>query len=119
MPDPPIALSDQLILPLGVVADDLLETSASRATSLTATCSYPRSTNSRAAVSAMTWRVWGFLRSRKKALRHRLAARTGGRTAVMTSMAQGASRTAHLLALMKKGDDAFNDRDFAAVDPDM
>jgi len=41
----------------------------------------------------------------------------------MTSMSQGASRTAHLLALMKKGDDAFNDRDFAAVDtvhhPDM
>jgi ketosteroid isomerase-like protein len=34
-----------------------------------------------------------------------------------------ASRTAHLLALMKKGDDAFNARDFAAVDevhhPDM
>jgi hypothetical protein len=33
------------------------------------------------------------------------------------------SRTAHLLALMKKGDDAFNARDFAAVDtvhhPDM
>src|SRR5690348_7436059 len=26
------------------------------------------------------------------------------------------SRTAHLLALMKKGDDAFNARDFAAVD---
>ena len=26
------------------------------------------------------------------------------------------SRTAHLLALMKKGDDAFNVRDFAAVD---
>ena len=35
----------------------------------------------------------------------------------------GTSRTAHLLALMKKGDDAFNARDFAAVDavhhPDM
>jgi hypothetical protein len=35
----------------------------------------------------------------------------------------GASRTAHLLALMKKGDDAFNARDFATVDtvhhPDM
>ena len=33
------------------------------------------------------------------------------------------SRTTHLLALMKKGDDAFNARDFAAVDevhhPDM
>src|SRR5579859_823405 len=33
------------------------------------------------------------------------------------------SRTAHLLALMKKGDDAFNARDFAAMDavhhPDM
>ena len=33
------------------------------------------------------------------------------------------SRTVHLLALMKKGDDAFNARDFAAVDtvhhPDM
>ena len=33
------------------------------------------------------------------------------------------SRTAHLLALMKRGDDAFNARDFAAVDqihhPDM
>ena len=33
------------------------------------------------------------------------------------------SRTARLLALMKKGDDAFNARDFAAVDevhhPDM
>ena len=33
------------------------------------------------------------------------------------------NRTAHLLALMKKGDDAFNARDFAAVDaihhPDM
>src|ERR1700742_9775 len=26
------------------------------------------------------------------------------------------SRTAHLLALMRKGDDAFNARDFAAVD---
>ena len=35
----------------------------------------------------------------------------------------GTSRTAHLLTLMKKGDDAFNARDFAAVDtvhhPDM
>jgi hypothetical protein len=33
------------------------------------------------------------------------------------------SRTTHLLALMKKGDDAFNDRDFAVLDeihhPDM
>jgi len=36
---------------------------------------------------------------------------------------QNINRTAHLLALMKKGDDAFNARDFAAVDaihhPDM
>jgi hypothetical protein len=35
----------------------------------------------------------------------------------------GTSRTAHLLALMKKGDDAFNDRDFAVLNvihhPDM
>jgi hypothetical protein len=31
-------------------------------------------------------------------------------------MADNATRTAHLLALMKKGDDAFNARDFAAVD---
>jgi len=34
-----------------------------------------------------------------------------------------ATRTAHLLALMKRGDDAFNARDFAAIDtvhhPDM
>jgi SnoaL-like polyketide cyclase len=41
----------------------------------------------------------------------------------MTTTTHGASRTAHLLALMKKGDDAFNARDFAAVDqvhhPDM
>jgi ketosteroid isomerase-like protein len=41
----------------------------------------------------------------------------------MTTSAHGSSRTAHLLALMKKGDDAFNARDFAAVDqvhhPDM
>ena len=41
----------------------------------------------------------------------------------MTSTTEGTSRTAHLLALMKKGDDAFNARDFAAVDevhhPDM
>jgi len=38
-------------------------------------------------------------------------------------MTDNAARTAHLLALMKKGDDAFNARDFAAVDtvhhPDM
>jgi len=38
-------------------------------------------------------------------------------------MTDHATRTAHLLALMKKGDDAFNARDFAAVDkvhhPDM
>jgi hypothetical protein len=36
---------------------------------------------------------------------------------------QDTSRTAHLLALMKKGDDAFNARDYGAVDqvhhPDM
>jgi hypothetical protein len=41
----------------------------------------------------------------------------------MTATTEGTSRTAHLLALMKKGDDAFNARDFAAVDevhhPDM
>jgi len=41
----------------------------------------------------------------------------------MTITARDTSRTAHLLALMKKGDDAFNARDFAAVDqvhhPDM
>jgi hypothetical protein len=34
----------------------------------------------------------------------------------MAPMADNATRTAHLLALMKKGDDAFNARDFAAVD---
>ena len=34
----------------------------------------------------------------------------------MTTATQDNSRTAHLLALMKKGDDAFNARDFAAVD---
>jgi len=41
----------------------------------------------------------------------------------MATMIDNATRTAHLLALMKKGDDAFNARDFAAVDtvhhPDM
>jgi ketosteroid isomerase-like protein len=41
----------------------------------------------------------------------------------MTIPTQDASQTARLLALMKKGDDAFNARDFAAVDeahhPDM
>jgi len=41
----------------------------------------------------------------------------------MTTTSQDASRTAHLLDLMKQGDDAFNARDFAAVDqvhhPDM
>jgi len=41
----------------------------------------------------------------------------------MTTTTHGTSRTAHLLALMKMGDDAFNARDFAAVDevhhPDM
>ena len=34
----------------------------------------------------------------------------------MPTMADNATRTAHLLALMTKGDDAFNARDFAAVD---
>jgi len=41
----------------------------------------------------------------------------------MSTDTQGTSRTARLLALMKKGDDAFNDRDFEVVDavhhPDM
>jgi SnoaL-like polyketide cyclase len=41
----------------------------------------------------------------------------------MDTTTQNFSRTAHLLALMKKGDDAFNSRDFAGVDavhhPDM
>ena len=41
----------------------------------------------------------------------------------MSTTTDQTSRTAHLLALMKKGDDAFNARDFAAVDavhhPDM
>jgi hypothetical protein len=41
----------------------------------------------------------------------------------MTTTPQDTSRTAHLLALMKKGDDAFNARDFAAIEaahhPDM
>jgi ketosteroid isomerase-like protein len=41
----------------------------------------------------------------------------------MTKESQNTNRTAHLLALMKKGDGAFNARDFAAVDaihhPDM
>jgi len=41
----------------------------------------------------------------------------------MPTTTDTARRTAHLLALMKKGDDAFNARDFAAVDevhhPDM
>jgi hypothetical protein len=41
----------------------------------------------------------------------------------MPASTPGISRTAHLLALMKNGDDAFNARDFAAVDqvhhPDM
>jgi hypothetical protein len=36
--------------------------------------------------------------------------------AVMTATTQGTSRTAHLLALMTRGDDAFNARDFEAVD---
>src|SRR4029077_11090618 len=34
----------------------------------------------------------------------------------MATMTSTATRTAHLLALMKKGDDAFNARDFALVD---
>jgi SnoaL-like polyketide cyclase len=34
----------------------------------------------------------------------------------MAATNDGTSRTARLLALMKKGDDAFNARDFAAVD---
>ena len=42
---------------------------------------------------------------------------------LMATMTDNATRTAHLLALMKKGDDAFNARDFAAIDtvhhPDM
>ena len=41
----------------------------------------------------------------------------------MATTTQNTNRTLHLLALMKKGDDAFNSRDFAAVDavhhPDM
>jgi hypothetical protein len=41
----------------------------------------------------------------------------------MTIPTQDTSRTVHLLGLMKKGDDAFNARDFGAVDevhhPDM
>lgn len=41
----------------------------------------------------------------------------------MTDTLSPASRTIHLLALMKQGDDAFNDRDFAAMaaihHPDM
>ncbi|HEX2321248.1 MAG TPA: ester cyclase [Streptosporangiaceae bacterium] len=41
----------------------------------------------------------------------------------MTTSSHGNNRTTHLLALMQKGDDAFNSRDFAAVDqvhhPDM
>lgn len=34
----------------------------------------------------------------------------------MVDTTQHPSRTAHLLALMKKGDDAFNSRDFAAME---
>ena len=41
----------------------------------------------------------------------------------MDNITRNISRTAHLLALMKKGDDAFNSRDFAAMKavyhPDM
>ena len=33
----------------------------------------------------------------------------------MTTTTQNTSRTTHLLALMKKGDDAFNSRDVAAM----
>ena len=33
----------------------------------------------------------------------------------MATMTQNISRTTHLLALMKKGDDAFNSRDFAGM----
>jgi len=40
--------------------------------------------------------------------------KTGG--GLMATMTDNATRTAHLLALMTKGDDAFNARDFAAVD---
>src|SRR3984885_6160223 len=47
----------------------------------------------------------------------------GKKGVLMTIPTQDTSRTARLLALMKKGDDAFNARDFAAVDevhhPDM
>ncbi len=43
--------------------------------------------------------------------------------AIMNTTPPNTSRTEHLLALMKKGDDAFNARDFAAMDavhhPDM
>jgi hypothetical protein len=35
--------------------------------------------------------------------------------ALMANTTQNSSRTTHLLALMKKGDDAFNSRDFAAM----
>lgn len=34
----------------------------------------------------------------------------------MTTLTQPTARTAHLLTLMKKGDDAFNARDFVAMD---
>jgi ketosteroid isomerase-like protein len=41
----------------------------------------------------------------------------------MNTVTDNISRTAHLLSLMKKGDDAFNSRDFAAMKavyhPDM
>jgi hypothetical protein len=33
----------------------------------------------------------------------------------MDNMTQNSTRTTHFLALMKKGDDAFNSRDFAAM----
>lgn len=40
----------------------------------------------------------------------------GQREATRTAGSQGADRTRHLLALMRKGDEAFNARDFATVD---
>jgi len=53
---------------------------------------------------------------------NRLAS-THPRQSTMTTTTEDTSRTARLLALMKKGDDAFNARDFAAIQaahhPDM
>src|ERR1700756_2775610 len=52
-----------------------------------------------------------------------LAQSTRSGNGAMMPTTTDTSRTAHLLALMKRGDDAFNARDFAAVDqvhhPDM